>query len=38
MAEAEIYSIPDRMEIYTDLNLATWLKLVNFTEFNISEF
>ena len=38
MAEAEIYSIPDRMKIYTDFNLANWLKLINFTKFNISEF
>ena len=30
--------IPYRMKIYTEVNLATWLRLVNFTELNISEF
>ena len=27
-----------RWKIYTEFNLATWLRLVNFTELNISEF
>ena len=27
-----------RMKIYMDFNLATWLRSVNFTELNISEF
>ena len=29
---------PYRMKIYTEFNLATWLRLVKFTELNISEF
>ena len=31
-------AVPYRMKIYTEFNLATWLKLVKFTELNISEF
>ena len=30
--------IPYRMKIYTEFNLATWLRLVKFMEINISEF
>ena len=30
--------ITNRMKIYTKFNLATWLRLVKFTELNISKF
>ena len=30
--------IPYRMKLYTEFNLATWLRLVKFTDLNISEF
>ena len=30
--------IPYRMKICTEFNLATWLRLVEFKNFNISEF
>ena len=33
-----IVCVPYRMKIYTEFNSATWLRLVKFTELNISEF
>ena len=38
MHASYIYFIPNRMKIFTECNLATWLRLVKFTELNISEF
>ena len=31
-----VYTV--QVEIYTEFNLATWLRMVKFTELNISEF
>ena len=31
-------NLPYRMKIYTEFNLATWLRLLKFTELNISEY
>ena len=28
--------VPNRMQIYTEFNLATWLRLVKFMELNIT--
>ena len=33
-----IYIEPNRMKILRKCNLATWLRLIKFTELNISEF
>ena len=36
-ANTSLY-LPYRMKIYTEFNLATWLRLVKFMELNISEY
>ena len=36
--EYKVQSYPYKMKIYTEFNLATWLRLAKFTELNIAKF